>query len=150
MTAENKVKNVIVLNGITLESAEATTQAEASRVIVDTYFSDTLNLSCKYTTGADETSNNAYIKVWGYIGVKQDNVDIADDSTNWIQLGEYSYTAGTATFVASVFKIAGASAATTYDAHYIMDITFSKIRVSAYEDGVSTNKGTLTVVVSVQ
>jgi hypothetical protein len=148
--SDKKVKNMIVLNGITLESTEAATQATTARVIVDTYFSDTLNLSCKYTTGGGETTNNAHIKVWGYIGVKSDAADIAADSTNWIQLGAHSITTGTATFVATIFTIAGASAATTYDAHFRTNITFSKIRVSAYEEGVATNKGTLTVVVSVQ
>ena len=157
---ENKVKSVTVLDGITLESAEVDTQAATSRVIVDTYLSDQLNLACKYTTGAGETSNNCYIKVWGYIGTKTGgtnypynanvDTDIAADSTNWIQIGEYDMSSGTATFTASTFKIAGAAAATAYDAHFALGITFPKIRVSAYEDGVASNKGTLTVVALIQ
>lgn len=161
MAQEKKVKNVIVLNAITLESTEATTQAATSRVIVDAFYSDQLNLSCKYTTGAAETNNNVYIKVWGYIGIKSAQVagpyagdtkdkNIAADSTNWIQIGTYDMSSGTATFTPTVFKIAGAAAATAYDAHFAQGITFSKVRVSAYEDGVAANKGTLTVVVSVQ
>lgn len=159
--AENKVKSVTLLNAITLESTETATQAATSRVILNTYESDQLNLACKYTTGAAETSNNAYIKVWGYIGTKPEepkaaysgstvNSSIAADSDNWIQLGTYNTSSGTSTFTAGVYKIAGAAAATTYDAHFALGITFSKIRISAYEDGVASNKGTLTCVALIQ
>ena len=157
-----KVKNIVVLNEITLESTEATTQAAASRIIVDTYFSEQLNLVCKYTTGAAETNNNAYVKVWGYIGTKSETStfpypdvttfddDIKGDTANWVQIGTFDLSSGTAVFTPTLFKIAGASAATTYTAHFALGITFSKIRVSAYEDGVAANKGTLTVVCSIQ
>jgi hypothetical protein len=160
MAQEKKVKLIKVLNAITLESTEDTTQAATSRVIVDTFYSDTLNLVCKYTTGAGETSNNAYIKVWGYVGTypsnsgfpysDTDDSDIAGDSTNWVQLGTYDISSGTATFTATTFKIAGASAATAYDAQFVIGITFPKIRVSVYEDGVASNKGTLSVTALIQ
>jgi len=159
-TNTKKVKNVTVLSAITLESDETTTQAATSRVIVSSYFSDQMNLSCTYTTGATETLNNCYVKVWGYIGTKPEtnsypysattNSAIAADSTNWIQLGTYDISSGTATFTATLFKIAGAAAATAYSAHFAHGITFSHLRVSAYEDGVASNKGTLTAVLSVQ
>lgn len=157
---DNKVKNVTVLSGVTLESTAAATQAAASRVIVDSYFSEQINVTCKYTTGAGETSNNCYVEVWGYVGTKTESTshpyssgvdsEIAADSDNWVQLGTYENSSGTLTFTASTMKIAGAAAATTYDAHFAHGITFSKIRVAAYEDGVAANKGTLTCVVSVQ
>jgi len=157
---ENKVKSLIVLNEVTLESTETTTQAAANRRIVDTFTSDQINLVVKYTTGAGETLNNCYVKIWGYIGVKSTNTnypyattqdtDIAADSENWVQIGTYDLSSGTATFTASVFKVAGALAATTYTAYFATGITFPKIRISAFEDGVATNKGTITVNVLVQ
>ena len=55
MTKGNKVKAVTVFNDITLGTTEATTQAVADRVIVDTYFSKTLNFVCKYTSGSTKS-----------------------------------------------------------------------------------------------
>ena len=157
---ENKVKIIKVLDLITLESTEAVTQSTANRVIVDTYYSDQLNLVCKYLTGNGETSNNAYIKVWGYIGqysADKDfpystttNADIAADTSNWIQLGTHDISSGTATFTATTFKIAGAAAATTYPAQFALGITCPKIRFSAYEDGVASAKGRLDLVALIQ
>lgn len=134
----NKVKMLTVLSGVTLESAAATTQAEASRVQVETYNSSLLNFTVSYTTGAGETSNTANVIVEGY------------DGTNWIQVGESSITTGTATYTPTIFAVAGASAATTYTAHFKVNITFQKIRFGAYEAGVATNKGTITVVALIQ
>lgn len=160
MPAENKVKSITLLDNQTLESTEDSTQAATSRVIVDTYYSDQLNLVCKYSTGSGETNNNCYIKVWGYIGTKPEttsfpynsskNSEIAEDTDNWIQIGTYDLSSGTATFTPTVFKIAGASGGTTYDAHFAIGITFPKIRISAYEDGVASNKGSLSVVALIQ
>lgn len=157
---ENKVKIIKVLDSVTLESTEAVTQAVASRVIVDTYYSDQLNLVCKYLTGTGETNNNAYIKVWGYIGQysahnnhpydTDTNSDITGDTANWIQIGTYDISSGTATFTASLFKIAGAAAATTYKAQFALGITWPKIRISAYEDGVASAKGRLDVMCLIQ
>ena len=155
-----KTKNITVLSSQTLESSEAATQAAASRSIVDSYYSDQVNVSCKYTTGASETGTTCYIKLWGYIGSKNENtnfpytsgvnLDIANDTANWIQLGEYVTTGGEAVFTATTYKIVGGAGATVYAAHFAQGLTFSKLRVSAYESGVSSNKGNLTVVVSVQ
>lgn len=155
-----KVKNVVALNSVTLESTEATTQAAALRTMIDTYYSDQMNLSLKYTSGASETLTNCYVKVWCYIGTKTegtnhpysqlDNKDIAADTANWIQLGEYSVLAGVATFVPTTYKVAGGTGTTVYTSHFAQGITFSKLRVSAYETGVVANKGTLTAVVSIQ
>jgi len=158
--ANKKVKSLVVLNNVTLESTETATQAAASRMIVDTFMSDQLNLTIKYTTGAAETNNNCYIKVWGYIGTKSTNTnypyanttdtDIAADSDNWIQVGTFDLSSGTATHTPTVYKVVGAAAATTYTAHFAVGITFPKIRVSAYEDGVAANKGSVTVNVLIQ
>lgn len=158
--SELKVKNITVLSAKTLESTEAATEAATSRKIVDSYYSQQINISCKYTTGAAETGTNCYVKVWGYVGQASEdtnfpystasNVAIAADTTNWIQLGTFDNSSGTCVFTSSLFKIAGGAGATTYTAHFASGITFSKIRVSAYETGVSANKGTLTCVVSVQ
>lgn len=160
MAQEKKVKRIQVFDFVTLEANEGDTQSVANRIIVDTYFSDQLNLVCKYTTGTGETNNNAYIKVWGYVGIETANIghpynttvnaDITGDTNNWIQLGTYDTSSGTSTFTASIFKIAGASAATAYDAHFALGFTFPKIRVSAYEDGVSSNKGRLDAFILIQ
>ena len=98
--------------------------------------------------------------MWGYVGSKSEstsypyssstNSAIAADTNNWIQLGTYDISSGTAVFTATTFKVVGASAATLYQGHFAHGITFSKIRVSAYEDGVVTNEGTITAIVSVQ
>jgi hypothetical protein len=158
--AYNKVKIVPALVGTTLESTEAATQAVASRKIIDTYFSTQLNLVVKYTTGAAEAATNAYVKVWGYIGTKASNTnypyantedtDIANDTDNWIQIGTFNLSSGTAVFTPSVYKVVGGAGATIYSKHFAVGITFPKIRVSAYEDGVAANKGTVTVLVLIQ
>ena len=158
--SENKIKNITVLASKTLESTEATTEAATSRKIVDSYYSEQINITCKYTTGTAETGTNCYVKVWGYVGQATDDnnfpytsakdVAIAGDSTNWIQLGTYENSSGTCSFTPALLKIAGGAGATSYTAHFAFGITFSKIRVSAYETGVSSNKGILTCVVSVQ
>lgn len=156
----NKVKAITVLSNVTLESTEADTQAVANRVIVDTYLSDQLNLVCKYTTGAAETNNTCYLKVWGYIGTFQQtndfpysettNSDIINDTSNWIQIGTYDISSGTASFTPTLFSITGASAATAYSSHFALGITFPKIRISAYESGVASAKGRLDVVCLIQ
>ena len=158
--AEAKVKSLIVLNAVTLESTEAATQAAASRKIVDTYLSDQLNVAVKYTTGASETTTNCYVKVWGYMGqavenesypyASTSNAAIAADAANWIQLGAYDLSTGTAIFTPTVYKLVGGAGATAYTGHFSDGITFTKIRVSAYEDGVSANKGTITVAILIQ
>lgn len=128
----------IVLSGVTLESAAADTQAAASRMTIDTDICTNLNFTVSYTTGAAETSNTCNVIVEGY------------DGTNWIQLGESAITGGTATYTATIYAVAGASAATTYTAHFKVDINWKKIRFGAYEAGVASNKGTVSVVAMVQ
>jgi hypothetical protein len=160
MTGDKKVKNITVLNSVTLEATEVDTQAANERIIVDTYYSDQLNLSVQYKTGTGETATTCYIKVWGYIGTKSEgtsypyssntNEEIANDVNSWIQIGTYDISSGTAQFTPTVYKISGGTSATTYTAHFAHGITFSKIRVSAYETGVSSNEGTVTVIASIQ
>jgi len=155
-----KVKTVTLMDTVTLEAKEADTQAVANRVIVETYESDQLNLVCKYLTGVGETNNTCYIKVWGYAGQystdndfpysSTTNTNIANDTSNWIQIGSYDTSSGTSTFTAGLLKIAGAAAATTYTAHFAFGITWPKIRISAYEEGVSSKKGRLSVVALIQ
>ena len=160
MESSKKVKIVKLLDYVTLEGTEADTQAATSRVIVDTYVSDQLNLVCKYTTGSTETNNTAHIKIWGYAGEFTSDSNypysgakdsrIKADSDNWIQIGEFNSSDGTATFQASTFDIVGAAAGTTYDAHFAFGITWPKIRISAYEEGVASKKGRLTCVALIQ
>jgi hypothetical protein len=156
-----KVKSVTLLDAITLEATEVGTQAVASRLLVNTYESDQLNLACKYTTGAAETNNVCTITVWGYIGTKSeqrhsqyasatDDTAIKTDTANWIQLGTYDTVGGDSTFETQQLVIQGVEAATAYDTHFAMGITFSKIRIAASEAGVASNKGTLTIVALVQ
>lgn len=133
--AQNKVKMVKVLNTITLESTNDTTQADADRVIVEAYESDKINICASYTTGAAETSNACDITVFGY------------DGTNWIPLGATTIAGGVATYTANTYRIAGAAGGTTYLAEFHLgDIIFTKYKVAALESGVASNKGTLTVV----
>lgn len=158
--SDKKVKSITVLDNVTLEALEADTQAVADRKIVDTYYSDQLNLVVKYTPGTTETNNNCYIKVWGYVGTYSEtndfpyssttNSQIANDTDNWVQIGTYDISSGTAIFTPTVFKVAGATGATLYSKHFSQGITFPKIRVSAYEDGVASQKGRVTVVVLIQ
>ncbi len=138
MSPNNKVKIIKVFDEITLADTQINTQADADRILVDTYFSRKFILACKYTTGAAETNNVCEIQVLGY------------DGTNWIALGETTVTTGTATFAETTFEIAGVAAATEYNAAFTHDITFTKIKVVALESGVSANYGTLTAVVLVQ
>jgi len=126
------------LDGVTLESDAAATQAAASRVQVDTQDKSQLNFTCYYTTGSAETSNSCSVMVEGY------------DGTDWVQVGEHSITTGDATYVPTIFVIAGAAAATEYPAHFSVDIAFTKVRFSALEAGVSANKGTVTIIALAQ
>jgi len=155
-----KVKTVTLLSSQTLEATEADTQAVTSRVVLETYESDQLNLVCKYIPGSSETNNNAYVKVWGYIGTYSEDNDfpysstvnskIINDTANWIQIGENTNTGGVVDFTASSFRIAGATGGTTYYANFSFGITWPKIRISAYEEGVSSAKGRLSVVALIQ
>lgn len=157
---KNKVKIIPLLSTVTLEATEAGTQAATARVILDTFYSDTLNLSCIYTTGAAETNNTCAITVWVYVGDKLETNDfpysdapdasIKADSTKWVQIGEHAISTGTATFTATSFNIVGAAAATAYPGQFSVDITYSKIRIAASESGVASNKGTLSVIGLVQ
>jgi hypothetical protein len=52
MAQEHKVKRIQVFDSIALGTTEVATQAVADRVIVDTFFSNTLNFVCKYTSGS--------------------------------------------------------------------------------------------------
>lgn len=137
-----------LLSGITLESSEASTQAVADRLMMDTSNCDVLNLVATYTTGSAETNNTAAITVWGYAGTKGLEAEIAADTSGWYQIGTSANSSGTVTFTASHFDIVGASAATAYNAHFIIPITWSRIRIAASESGVAANKGTLTVIAS--
>jgi hypothetical protein len=160
MESQKKVKTVTLLSNITLEGNEADTQAVGNRIILDTYVSDQLNLVCKYTTGASETNNTCHVKVWGYIGTYSatnnfpyaDTADtsIANDTTNWIQIGKFDTVGDTVIFTPSVFDVVGAAGGTTYNAHFAFGITWPKIRISAYESGVASKKGRLTCVALIQ
>lgn len=148
----SKVKIIKVLDAITLESTEAGTQAAASRVVVDSYLSEQLNFVVKYTTGAAETSNTCSVKVYGYIGTLTNDLNgtygstaVQSDTANWVQIGDFSVTAGVATFTATTFNVVGASAATTYTGHFAFGITFPKLMFTATESGVATNKGTVSI-----
>jgi len=150
------LSSIVLLDSITLAALETDTQLAVDRVMMKTYKSDKLNLACKYTVGSAESSNVAEIKLWGYIGTlpggsshpyaSTNDVAIAADEDNWIQLGTHLTTAGDALFVPTVFKIAGAASGTTYPASFLTDIAVARIRVSALETGVSSVFGTLTVV----
>ncbi len=130
---QDRVQKINVLNTITLESTADTTQADVDRIIVDTQQCRTLNLVAKYTTGAAETATSCTIAIYGYDGV------------NWTQIGEYVNTGGVGAFTAGSFLIPGGVAATSYQAHYMIPITWMNIKVTALETGVSSNKGTLFV-----
>ena len=156
----SKVKNLVLLNNIELEDTEANTQAAEDRAIVDTYFSKKLNLTTIYKTGVGETGTACKVKVWGYVGSKSEstefpyssstNKQIANDEENWVQIGTYEIGTGTATFTPVELDCGGGAADTTYKKHFLKDITFSKIRVSAFESGTPTNKGILKVIASIQ
>jgi hypothetical protein len=78
------------------------------------------------------------------------DTDIANDSSNWIQLGEHTITAGTATFTATDFVIEADSADTSYDAHFSLDICWQKLMFTAYSSVSFQQQGTLDLVAFVQ
>lgn len=159
MITTSKVKRNVALNAVTLESTDDTTQAAVSRVIIDTFESTKVNLIVKYTTGASETNNTCVVKVWGYVGVPTNtselpysntpNTTVASDTANWIQLGTSANSSGTVTFTAAHYDVVGA-ATDTYLGQFLIDTCVSKIRISASESGVATNKGTVSVIVLTQ
>ena len=123
-----------------------TGNGDATLVAVRTAINDGINssqvakisLSGTYTTGSGETSNACDITVYGFDGV------------SWRKVSTTAVSAGVATSTPTTFRIAGASAATAYDATFDADINFSKVRVEALETGVATNKGTLTLTALLQ
>ena len=159
MINTSKVKRNVALSGVTLESADATTQAATARTIIDTFESSKLNLIVKYTTGATETNNTCVVKVWGYVGVPIDtnelpysgtpNTTLAADSANWIQLGTSANSSGTVTFTAAHYDVVGA-ATDTYLGQFLIDLCVSKIMITASESGVASNKGSVTVIALTQ
>lgn len=122
-----------VLVWVTLESTEATTQADADRVIVLSENETKLGISITYTTGAAETNNTCTVRVYGY------------DWVNWNRVWESTTTGGVASFVATDFNVVWAAAATVYTGHFIQNILYKKLKVTALESWVATNKGTVTV-----
>lgn len=138
----NLTKHLKLLNAITLESTAATTQAAASRTEFDITDCDKVALSVTYTTGAGESSNTASVSVEIY------------DGFIWNPLLFCTNNAGTITGVPVHFDVAGASASTYYGYFPLNvgtlgdlgDSIGKKLRVGAYEAGVATNKGTITVV----
>jgi hypothetical protein len=147
MSTTKKIKVLALLDNTTLESSGALTQPYANRVFLQSYESDQLNLSVKYTTGAGEVLTNAYIKVFGYTKYDDKNsVYDLPDQDGWIQIGGYVLGGGgVATFVPFTFKVAGGIAAHLYENHFAQGITFTKIMIEAYETGVVANKGTIEV-----
>lgn len=147
MSTSKKIKVLELLDNITLESTGTATQAYADRMFLQSYESDQINLSIKYTTGAAEVATNAYIKIYGYTKYAPvSNEYEVPDVDGWIQLGGYSIgVGGVASFIPLTFKVAGGIAAHTYEAHYAQGITFTKIMIEAYETGVVANKGTIRI-----
>jgi len=154
MSADKKVKVRPLLTDQDLEATGTATQAYADREIIETYQSDQLNLSIKYTTGAGELVTNAFVKVYGYVKYDSNgasNVHDKPDADGWMQLGGYVLgVGGVATFVPLTFKVAGGAGGTEYSAHFAQGITFTKIMIEAYETGVVANKGKITVDALVQ
>lgn len=105
---------------------------------IDTSQSANVTISATYTTGSGETSNNCDMTIYGF------------DGATWRKLSTTAISTGTATATPVIFRIAGASAATAYDAVFDANVTFMKIRIEALETGVATNKGTLTASVLVR
>ena len=105
-------------------------------------------------------ASSCIIKVWGYVGkfsstnnfpyAATSNSEIAVDMDNWIQLGEYSISNGTATFTPTEFQIDADAAETVYDAHFSVDICWPKIRFSAYSSVSFQQQGTLDLVALIQ
>jgi len=148
MSITKTVQSTKLLDATTLESTATATEAAADRTQLNTANADQLMLSCTYTTGTAETNNTATIEVEAY------------DGFAWNQIGVTTHSTGTATTQVVDFDIVGAAAATEYHAFFQVNnsaagtadgrICYKKIRVAAYETGVDTNKGTLSVVALIQ
>lgn len=128
-----KVRVEPVLTNVTLESTEAATQADASRKIIDASNETKVWVAVTYTTGAGETNNTCTVRVYGW------------DGQNWQRIGVHDVAAGVATFTATDFNVVGAAAATTYTWSFIAETLYTQLKVTALETGVATNKGTVTV-----
>lgn len=149
---DKKIKILSLLDDMTLEATEGATQAYADRQILQSYESDQLNLSIKYTTGAAEVATDCIIKVYGYVKYddKKSEWDLPDEE-GWQQVGGYVLSSGgNATFVPFQFVVAGGIGATEYTAHFAQGVTFTKLMVTAYETGVVTNKGEVNITALIQ
>ncbi len=91
-----------------------------------------MTIDVQYITGAAETNNSIDIKI-----------EHSVDGTNFYQLTNEAASAGVSTLTARNFNFVGASAATTYAFSYRLDISYKYIRVSAQEEGVAANAGTV-------
>lgn len=120
---------------LTAWTLESTYQAEGTTKTTKTFDvagMSKMNLDCVYTTGAAETNNTIEIKL-----------EASVDGTNFFQLTNESASSGTSTLYAREFTLTGASAATAYAFTLGIDVFYKKMRVSAKESGVASNKGTL-------
>jgi len=114
---------------------ESTYQTESGQTTATKTFEtggfSKLNLDVLYTMGGSETSNSIEIKFEG-----------STDGTNFYRLPNDTTTAGVSVLTAREFTFVGTDgAASTISVG--LDIFYKKMKVSAKETGVSSNKGTI-------
>lgn len=92
-----------------------------------------LSIDLIYTPAAN-TRNLSY-----YIEVSPDDLTVAEGSSNWFQLGQYTNSSGTWTKEAATYTLAGATLSTAYpNVPVEVPTAHQKARVRVLEDGVAT------------
>ncbi len=125
-------KGVPVLSPVTLTATSSDNRKE-----IDVDGMQQLVLYVKYTTGSGETNN-----------VLNTTVDFSPDGTNYYQESTEAVSTATVTEYQATRQFTGAAAGTAYSLRVAIPIAdIKRIRMSFAETGVSTNFGTLSVLV---
>lgn len=100
------------------------------------------------------STSNVFVDGYGYVGSQQaiqqfpyetgsTNMELLQDSTNWVQLGEHSISGNVATYAPVSYKVEGTETGQTYYGSFIMDIAWPKMYFTAREDDIVGTAGTL-------
>lgn len=126
--------SIKIANGQTLTGTYALTSATGAFQITEESLA---TLDIQYTTGASETA--AYLEF---------KVEYSYDGSTWVSESYSDLVSGVNTLAPITHKIAGGAGGTAYTGQYFVPLCSRHVRVYVKETGVSSNFGTVTVIVT--
>lgn len=121
-------------SGTTRTSVALTSDLTDNRKALTTGGMSKVNIYALYTLGTSETSNDLIL-----------TIESSLDGTNWYTILNESTSGGTSTVSTKEIKFTGADTTAPYALDYQLDFAGKHIRVSAHEENVATNNGTIYV-----